>query len=326
MTQPPPRPLRLAGIDIGTLTCRLLIADLPPGHPLKELRSDRRILRLGEGVDQTKRLSPAAMDRVIQCLREWKGIIDSCQVEATAVVATSAVRDAANRVEFLDRVKREAGFHVEVITGDEEARRTLLGIRSGLPSGVTDMLALDIGGGSTEFILDRPGQQLVVRSIDIGVVRLCERLLHHDPPTSTEVHQARDWIARETKAAVADMRGYQNATFVGTAGTITALAAMAQKLPAYEPARIHNYRLTLGIVQELEQTLLSRKKADRVGLPGLEKNREEVIAAGAIIIRTVMETLGMSSVLVSDLGLREGVLIEMSSRLLATFSMKMGNV
>lgn len=311
MTAPPARTRRLAGIDIGTLTCRLLIADLSPQAPLKELRSERRILRLGEGVDHTKRLSAAAMDRVIACLREWRGLIDSHQVDAATAVATSAVRDAANRDEFLRRVKQETGFDVEVITGDEEARRTLLGIRSGLPSGVTDILALDIGGGSTEFILDRPGQAPIVRSIDIGVVRLCERVLTHDPPTVEEIGQAREWVRRETHAAVAGMANYETVTFVGTAGTITALAAMAQKLPAYEPARIHNYRLTLATVRELEQTLLSRKKADRIGLPGLEKNREEVIAAGAIIIRTIMETLGMSQVLVSDLGLREGVLISL---------------
>lgn len=311
MSAPSVRPRRLAGIDIGTLTCRLLIADCSPQATLKELRSERRILRLGEGVDQNKRLSQAAMDRVIQCLREWKAVIDTYRVDGRTAVATSAVRDAANRAEFLDRVKREAGFDVEVITGDEEARRTLLGIRSGLPPGVTNMLALDIGGGSTEFILDQPGQDPVVRSIDIGVVRLCERLLHHDPPTAEEIRQAREWIARETKSAVTEMAGYEAATFVGTAGTITALASMAQKLSVYEPARIHNYRLTLATVQELEQILLSRKKADRIGLPGLEKNREEVIAAGAIIIRTVMETLGMPAVLVSDLGLREGVLINL---------------
>jgi exopolyphosphatase/guanosine-5'-triphosphate,3'-diphosphate pyrophosphatase len=191
----------------------------------------------------------------------------------------------------------------------------MLGIRSGLPLGVTDVLALDIGGGSTEFILDRPGQNPVVRSIDVGVVRLCERLLHHDPPTVEELRQAREWIARETEIAVAGMGNYQTATFVGTAGTITSLAAMAQELPTYEPARIHNYRLQLDTIHELEHTLLSRKKTDRTSLPGLEKGREEVIAAGAIIIRTVMETLGMSSVLVSDLGLREGVLIDLAMRI-----------
>jgi exopolyphosphatase/guanosine-5'-triphosphate,3'-diphosphate pyrophosphatase len=306
---------RLAGIDIGTLTCRLLIADLSPPAPLKALRSERRILRLGEGVDQTKRLNAAAMDRVIACLQEWRDLIDSHQVDAATAVATSAVRDAVNRDEFLRRLRQETGFDVEVITGEEEARRTLLGIRSGLPAGVTDMIALDIGGGSTEFILDRPGQVPIVRSIDIGVVRLCERVLTHDPPTAEEIEQARDWVRGETQAAVVGMEGSQSATFVGTAGTITALAAMAQKLPAYEPPRIHNYRLAITTVQEIEQTLLSRKKADRIGLPGLEQNREEVIAAGAIIIRTIMETLRMSSVLVSDLGLREGVLIDLARRM-----------
>jgi exopolyphosphatase/guanosine-5'-triphosphate,3'-diphosphate pyrophosphatase len=302
---------RFAGIDIGTLTCRLLIADLASGRPLTELRSDRRILRLGEGVDQTKRLSSAAMDRVIHCLQEWRNVIDGYHVEATAVVATSAVRDAANRDEFLERAKREAGFEVEVISGEEEARRTLLGIRSGLPTGVTDILALDIGGGSTEFILDRPGEKPVVRSIDIGVVRLCERVLHHDPPTDEEVRQAREWVTRETKAAVAEMGDYRQARSVGTAGTVTSLAAMAQKLPTYESARIHNYVLRLETIKELERVLLTRTKAERVGLLGLEKNREEVIAAGAIIIRTIMETLGEEECLVSDLGLREGVLIDL---------------
>ena len=126
--------------------------------------------------------------------------------------------------------------------------------------------------------------------------------------------QACGWVARETKAAVADMDNYQATPFVGTAGTVTSLAAMVQKLPAYEPARIHNYRLQLETIQELEQMLLSLKKADRAGLPGLEKGCEEIIAAGAIIIRAVMEMLGQSSMLVSDLGLREGVLIEMATR------------
>ena len=309
------RMMRLAGIDIGTLTCRLLIADLSPDGRLRAVRSERKILRLGEGVDQTKQLSSAAMDRVLQCLKEWRETIDASSVDTAAVVATSAVRDAENRDEFLDRVKRETGFEVELLSGEEEARRTLLGIRSGLPVGVTDLLALDIGGGSTEFILDRPGQNPVVRSIDIGVVRLCERLLHHDPPTDEEIRQAREWIARETKAAVADMGNYQTTTFVGTAGTITSLAAMAQKLPAYEPARMHNYTLQLDSIRKLEQTLLSRKKTDRAGLPGLEKGREEVIAAGTIIIRTVMETLGEKQCLVSDLGLREGLLIHLTSKL-----------
>ena len=304
---------RLAGVDIGTLTCRLLIADLPANAPLNELRSERRILRLGEGVDRSKRLHAAAMDRVIECLKEWRQVIESYRVDACTAVATSAVRDAGNRQEFLDRVKRETGFDVEVITGEEEARRTMLGIRSGLPPGVRGVLALDIGGGSTEFILDQPGRKPVVRSIDIGVVRLCERVLAHDPPTAEEVREAREWVRRETESAIAMMPRQAGQTFVGTAGTITSLAAMAQKLPTYQPARIHNYRLELAAIRELEQQLLGRTKAERVGMPGLENNREEVIAAGAIIVRTIMETLGERECLVSDLGLREGVLLALAT-------------
>lgn len=155
----------------------------------------------------------------------------------------------------------------------------------------------------------------MMRSVDIGVVRLCERLLRHDPPTSEEIHQAREWVRAETVAAVGEMTLPVGLTFVGTAGTITSLAAMAQQLPTYEPARIHNYRLARTVVEELESTLLARTKSERVGLPGLEANREEVIAAGAIILRTVMETVRIPSLLVSDLGLREGVLLDLATRL-----------
>ncbi len=315
MRQPlqPQRPI-FAGIDIGTLTCRLLIAERLDTGRLHECFSDRRILRLGQGVDRDRRLAAEAIDRVIVTLQEWRKVIDRYEVLAHTAVATSAVRDAQNSAEFLDRVKREAGFEVEVITGEEEARRTLLGIRSGLAVGVADILALDIGGGSTEFILDQPGSPPIVRSIDIGVVRLSERILRHDPPTEEEIRQAREWVRNETAVAIEGMPRPAGLTFVGTAGTITSLAAMAQKLSTYEPARIHNYRLTLETVKGLEQQLLSRSKAQRAGMPGLERGREEVIAAGAVILRTVMEMLEQDEVLVSDFGLREGVVIELTSR------------
>lgn len=303
---------RLAGIDIGTLTCRLLIADVPAAGPLKECRSERRILRLGEGVDRSKRLKPEAMERVLKCLDEWRRLIDGYHVHGNTAVATSAVRDAENRNEFLERVKSETGFDVEVLTGEEEAQRTMLGIRSGLPPDLADVLALDIGGGSTECILARHGQPLVVRSINVGVVRLSERLLHHDPPTREEIEQARAWIQTEMTKALAAMPPSTGLTFVGTAGTITSLAAMAQRLPAYEAARVHNYRLRIDTVADLERELLTRTKAARIGMPGLEKNREDVIAAGAIILRTVMDTVGAQECLVSDFGLREGVLIHLA--------------
>ncbi len=305
----------LAGVDIGTLTCRLLIARVSNAGRLSELHSDRRILRLGEGVDRARLLRAEAMTRVIETLTEWKRVIETYPVERTIAVATSAVRDAANRDELLDRVRREIGWEVELISGEEEARRTMLGIRSGLPAEVSTMLALDIGGGSTEFILDRPGSAPFVRSVDLGVVRLTERCFHHDPPAVDEVQVARALIREETEAVRAPLGDQAGITFVGTAGTITTLAAMAQRLPAYEPARIHNYRLSLATIRDLEQELLRRTTLQRQGLPGLERGREDVIVAGALILSTVMEMLGQSECLVSDLGLREGVLIDLARRM-----------
>ena len=305
----------LAGVDIGTLTCRLLIARVSESGGLTELRSDRRIVRLGEDVDRLRTLRLDAMDRVISTLLEWRKVIETYPVEGQIAVATSAVRDAKNRDEFLGRIKREAGFEVELISGEEEARRTMLGIRSGLPDGVSIVLGLDIGGGSTEFMLDRPGSAPIVRSVDLGVIRLSERMLLHDPPTERELQAAREVIKKETEQVRTWLGDFSGATFVGTAGTITTLAAMAQQLPVYEQARIHNYGLKLATVQKLERALLSRTKAQRRGMPGLELGREDVIVAGVLILRTVMETLGYRDCLVSDLGLREGILIDLAGRI-----------
>lgn len=305
----------LAGIDIGTLTCRLLIALVEDNGHLVELRSDRRVLRLGEGLDQGKRLLVPAMQRVIGTLREWREVIDTHQVDGEIVVATSAVRNAVNRDEFLAKVKQEMGLAVEVISGEEEARRTMLGIRSGLPADVTAILGLDIGGGSTEFILDRPGRPPVVRSVELGVVRLTERCLAHDPPTVQELVEARSLVKRSAQTVRTALDDLAGVTFVGTAGTITTLAAMAQKLPVYVGSRIHNYRLSLEDTRRLEKEVLACTKAQRTKLLGLELGREDVIVAGTIILREVMEVMGFAVCLVSDLGLREGIVLDLAARL-----------
>ncbi len=306
--------MRLAGIDIGTLTCRLLIGRVSDDGRLTEVHSDRRILRLGEGVDREHLLRPAAVARVVETLRDWRAVINSHHVDAQIAVATSAVRNARNREEFLGRVKQEVGFDVEIISGEEEARRTLLGIRSGLPAGVSSMLGLDIGGGSTEFILDRPGHAPVMRSIEIGVVRLTERLLTGDPPTTDQVQSACELIQKETEQIRTLLGELHGTTFVGTAGSITTLAAMAQKLTTYEPIRIHNYRLSLETIRGLEREILGRTKAQRREMPGLETGREDVVVAGTLILRGVMETLGFAEGLVSDVGLREGILLDLAAR------------
>ena len=303
--------MRVAGIDIGTLTCRLLVAAVPAEAegPIHTIYSDRKILRLGEGVDQTRRLKPEAMVRVIETIREWKTVIESHGVERYTAVATSAVRQAKNREEFVGRVRQETGIEVEVIDGEEEARRTFLGIRSGLPSDVQDILGLDIGGGSTEFIASRQGQPLKMTSIDMGVVRLTERVLQSDPPRPTEIQKAETLIRELTRSARRKIGDITELTLVGTAGTITSLAAIAQGLPTYDPARIQNYELTLSAIQNIERDVFSKTQSDRVGIPGLEAGREEVIAAGALILRCVMEELNAARCVVSEYGLREGVLV-----------------
>ncbi len=273
--------------------------------------SDRRMLRLGEGVDRDCVLKVDAMTRVIETLREWNARIASHPVEATVVVATSAVRDAKNQQVFLDRIQREAGFAVEVLSGEEEARRTLLGIQFGLPSEVHSILGLDIGGGSTEFIRLSKKRDPTVVSLDLGVVRLAERCIHSDPPLDRECVEVQLLVRHELKRLPEVLKDLSDVTLVGTAGTVTTLAAMAQGLPGYDPVRVHNYRLSLEKVRELESVLCSCTNAARAQLPGLESGREKVIVVGAIILRTVMEALGFEHCLVSDYGLREGILVNL---------------
>ena len=306
--------MRVAGIDIGTLTCRLLIVDITHAGSLREIDSDRRILRLGEGVDQSCVLTSDAMGRVVDTLGEWQKTIASHQVGATVVVATSAVREAKNRQDFLSLVKEKTGIEVEVLSGEEEARRTLLGIKFGLPSEIHSILGLDIGGGSTEFIRANRDIPPLVASLDVGVVRISERCLHTDPPTKKEVIGAEHLIRNELEKISWVWKDVTGATLVGTAGTVTTLAAMAQQLPHYEPARIHNYWLSLETIGKLEENLGSRTKAERVHLPGLEGGREGVILAGTIILRTVMEMLSFKRCLVSDYGLREGIIVNLLKR------------
>jgi len=310
--------LLLAGIDIGTLTCRLLIADVTTDFSMTEVESDRQILRLGEGVDQNRCLSTAAMSRVVKTLCEWRGRMQTFPLAGAVVVATSAVREASNREEFLTYVKRDTGFEVEILSGEEEARRALLGIESGLPAEVDGFLGVDIGGGSTEFMrahTKRPTEQPHVYSLDVGVVRLTEREFQTDPPSEQSISVAEQLIRSELEKIRFSLGDLSGVTCVGTAGTITTLAAMAQKLSHYESARIHNYRLNLEKIQQLERELRIRTGPERRQLPGLEQGREGVIVAGTLILRVVMQTLGFKQCLVSDYGLREGILVHEAARL-----------
>ena len=306
--------MRLAGIDIGTLTCRLLVAEVQLPHELKEVDADRRILRLGEGVDEHKRLLPQAMDRVVATLKEWKMLTAKYALDALVIVATSAVRESSNCQEFLTRVKQETGWDVEVLTGEEEARRTLLGIRVGLAATITDFLGLDIGGGSTECILARNGQSPNVVSLDLGVVRLLERVFQHDPPTTEDIGNAETCIDEQLANVVQAFGQMPNIPLVGTAGTVTTLAAMAQNLKQYDRTRVHNYALMLSTIKKLEKALITKTASERLAMSGLEPGREYVIVAGTIILRRIMETFTMATCLVSDYGLREGILVDLATK------------
>jgi exopolyphosphatase/guanosine-5'-triphosphate,3'-diphosphate pyrophosphatase len=307
--------MRLAAIDIGTLTCRLLVADVNLPGEFKEIDTDRRILRLGEGVDQHKRLSSDAIDRVVETLKEWREKTRVYVLDGIAVVATSAVRESENRQEFVTRVKQETGWDVEVLTGKEEARRTLLGIRFGLPETITGFLGLDIGGGSTECILDRKEQSPKVISLDLGVVRLLERTFHHDPPTAQDLQNAVACIDEQLAKVVEVFGEMPQLPLVGTAGTITTLSAMAQSLTQYDRTRVHNYKLTLSTVKNLEKALIAKTATERLGMPGLGPGREFVIVTGTVILRRIMETFRLDTCLVSDFGLREGILVDKAGKL-----------
>ncbi|TFG63755.1 MAG: Ppx/GppA family phosphatase [Nitrospirales bacterium] len=306
--------MRLAAIDIGTLTCRLLVADVNLPGEFKEIDADRRILRLGEGVDQHKRLSMEAMDRVVGTRTEWREKTSKYSLDAVVVVATSAVRESENRQEFLMRVKQETGWDIEILTGEKEARRTLLGIQFGLPATISDFWGLDIGGGSTECILARRGQSPQVISLDLGVVRLLERAFHHDPPTAQDLQNAEVCIDEEFAKVVEAFGEVPNIPLVGTAGTVTTLAALAQRLKQYDRTRVHNYELTLATVKSLEKDLIEKTGSERLAMPGLEPGREYVIVAGTIILRRLMETFDFESCLVSDYGLREGILVDLAKK------------
>jgi len=299
-----------AGIDIGTLTLRLLIARIEADGKLQELVSERRIVRLGEGLQPSRRLQPAPMARALDTIKGWLPVIERAGAQDVASVATSAVRDAVNRDDFLAAIKRASGLEVEVISGEEEARRALLGIQAGFPDGVDRFVALDIGGGSTEFIKVSPGHAPEMVSIDEGVVRLTEECLRTDPVRKDEVAAAQARIKKHLGVVEERLGNLVEYRLVGTAGSITTLAAMDQRLEVYEPRRIHNYRLPVEAVRRIVGELVPRTHAQRRALTGLEPGREDIILAGALILLESMERFGFPDCLVSDYGLREGLLVD----------------
>ena len=300
---------RLAAIDIGTNSTRLLVADVDgAGRDARLTPVDRRmrITRLGQGVDASRRLHPDAIDRTVDVLREYKGALDDLGAERLRATATSATRDAANRDDFFGPAGDVLGVTPELLGGDEEARLSFLGATAGLDE-PAPYLVVDIGGGSTEFVVGTDAPASVV-SVDIGCVRLSEQLLVSDPPAPEELSEAvavvRDHLA-DVDRAVPGVRDAE--TLVGLAGTITTMAAVELGIPEYDPDKIHHFRLTKDAAEDVFRTLATEPAAQRRHNPGLERGRVDVIVGGAIVLVTILRVFGFDEVLVSEADILDGL-------------------
>jgi len=316
----------LAGIDIGTNTIRLLVVRAGD-TPHLELHSGMTITRLGQDLDRTGTLSPDAQERSLTALQECAEIIQRHHVDHTAAVGTSALRRAANAAAFIAAAKVRAGIDIRVISAEEEARLTLLGVRRALARGSTgddgplaSALVIDIGGGSTELVMTSKGDVRSMESLPLGAVYLTERFLHHVPPDDDELHRLRSAVRAELDAwgqdtvrSGKDRRGFR--TCAGTAGTITTLAAMDQELRTYDPAWINGHVLLKTRLDGMVNILSHATRESRSGIAGLERGREDIILAGAVIAQEIMERSGATEMLVSDWGLREGIVFDLQEKL-----------
>jgi exopolyphosphatase/guanosine-5'-triphosphate,3'-diphosphate pyrophosphatase len=306
----------LAGIDIGTNSLRLLVAEIGD-NTFRELHSERTITRLGQDLDRTGMLSREAEESTFAALADFTAHIPLFSPFRTAAVGTSALRNAANAAEFIKEVKARTGLDITVITGEEEARLTLMGVGRVLKGhSLESALVVDIGGGSTELILTRPGSACVAMSLPLGAVYLTERFIKHDPPTDDELTKLKDAVRAElgqVDRIVPVPRS--NGMCAGTAGTITSLAAMDQRLARYDPDKITNHVLTRRSIDAIVRTLVMSTAEERRGIAGLEAGREDIILAGAVITQEILEWCGCEKMLVSDWGLREGIILDLYERL-----------
>jgi exopolyphosphatase/guanosine-5'-triphosphate,3'-diphosphate pyrophosphatase len=297
----------LAGIDIGTNTLRLLIADTGP-RSFHEIHSDRRITRLGAELDRTGKLSVDARGRSLAVLFEFSEKVRNAGCRAVAAVGTSALRRAVDSAEFLEEVRLRTGLKVRVVDGSEEARLTLLGVSRAMSAEMLSRgaMVIDIGGGSTEIVI---GEGSAETSLPLGAVYLSERFLAHDPVQPDEFQRLRAEVRRQLRSSLPSI--VRPPRLIGTAGTITTLAAMHQQLTAYDPVRINGSCLTRDWVADTVQRLAESTAGERRTMPGLEQGREDIILAGAVVLQEIMDTWQYPELLVSDWGLREGILFDL---------------
>lgn len=298
---------RVAAFDCGTNSLRLLIADLDPstGEAAEHVR-EMRIVRLGQGVDRTGRISAESMERAFVALDEFAMLVAEYAPDVIRFCATSAARDAENAAEFTEAVRSRIGVDVEVIAGDVEARASYDGATRALRDAAAPILVLDIGGGSTELVLGAAdGAVTTAQSLDIGSVRLTERHLRDDPPTAEQVDAVRADIDAALDGCVVDPSLAR--TVVGVAGTATTVAAGVLDLPVYDRSRVHLAVLDRDAVQATIDALVAMTVAERRALGYMHPGRADVIAAGALILERILKRTGVDTVTVSESDILDGI-------------------
>ena len=321
------RSRRLASLDLGTNSTRMLIADTD-GTRTSTLERRMVITRLGQGVESSRSLLPEARERTLDVLQEYGGLLREAGVLEVAAAATSVLRDCEDSDEFLRLAEGVIGTRPRVLTGEQEALASFLGAVSDLDSPsfrTKPVLVFDIGGGSTELIvgemrtarrlsLEGESHGLKVRSVDLGCVRMSERFLKSDPPSTVSIGRMESHIVKELKPAVADLLTPRPALVVGLAGTVATLSGMKLGLDRYDTDRIHRSRLTREEVEDLFRKLASVASEKRKEIMGLEPERADVIVGGAAVLRVVMDLTGSDEILVSEKDILDGLVLDLYRR------------
>ena len=306
--------MSIAAIDCGTNSIRLLIADVDEAGILHEQMRVMRIVRLGEGVDRTGEFSAGALQRTFAACDEYAALIAAAGVDGVRFVATSATRDVRNRQQFVSGVRARLGVDPDVISGDEEAVLSFTGAVRGLLTGLVKLPALivDIGGGSTEFVLGSVNPTHSV-SVNIGCVRFAERHLHGDPATQEQIAAVEADLALALDLVRDAVPIAQAASIVGLAGSVTTVAAMAFDLGEYDPVLLHGSTITAEQVEAVTARLLAMTKAERAALPFMHPGRVDVIGAGAMVLRAIVRASGIDEVLVSETDILDGIVYTLTS-------------
>ena len=292
--------VRVAVVDIGTNSTRLLIADVAPAGALTEIYRESIVTRLGDRVDATGRLRDDAMKRVFAALCHYRGLIDEHGATATTAVLTSAVRDAANGAQFTAAVRKEYGLDARTIGGDEEAGLTFAGATSERPDDGEQLVVVDIGGGSTEFVIGRDGVVGFHVSTQAGVVRQTERHIHSDPPGRAAIGALRGEVAQIVADSVPAGARRDVTRAIAVAGTATSCAAIALELEPYDPKRVHGHTLTRTTTAGILERLAPLTNDERRAIPGLHRDRAPTIVAGVAMLLEVFDAFGLDELGVSE--------------------------